>query len=181
MSRGPDCIIYWLLVPTLQGGGHARDAQDREIIEIPSSFLMRLLSHITLFQPPGPHSWRIMRTQRGFAPLQAPMGGTGEAKPARDAWTLPNPLSPVIHAEAGTQVCHRRATLRRGRGTPSYSRQSGAKSAATVTYRVRGRTVMSRGDVLNGGHFQVEVLAWNGVSVRRVGCAHHSGSTPQFS
>jgi len=29
--------------------------------------------------------------ERGFAPLHAPMGGTGEAKLARDVWTPQNP------------------------------------------------------------------------------------------
>jgi len=36
-------------------------------------------------------SWGKERTQRGFAPPHAPMGGMGKAKLARDASTLPSP------------------------------------------------------------------------------------------
>jgi hypothetical protein len=64
------------------------------------------------FNPLGPP---IMgdreETQRGFAPLHAPMGGLGEAKPVLVGWTLLNlGVSPdadctclVIPAEAGIQ------------------------------------------------------------------------------
>ena len=45
------------------------------------------------FNPRPPLLGDHEETQRGFAPLHAPMGGTGEAKLARDAWTLPNPQS----------------------------------------------------------------------------------------
>jgi hypothetical protein len=81
------------------------------------------------FQPPNspfakggfqgvPESGEYPRPQqRGFTPLHAPMGGTGEAKLARDAVTLPNRRHPpeanctssVIPAEAGIQVQKRRA------------------------------------------------------------------------
>ena len=40
-----------------------------------------------------PHSWGLVRTQRGFAPLHALVGGTGEAKLARDTQIPPSPRS----------------------------------------------------------------------------------------
>jgi len=46
--------------------------------------------------PPGAdlRSWGIKRNAEGQSPSARPMGGTGEAKLARDAWTLPNPHAP---------------------------------------------------------------------------------------
>jgi hypothetical protein len=49
-----------------------------------------------LFQPPCPHSWGMEETQRGSAPLHAPMDGTGESKLVRKAWTLLDPRHPPV-------------------------------------------------------------------------------------
>ena len=47
-------------------------------------------------QPPFPHSWGMEETQRGSAPLHAPMDGTGESKLVREAWTLLDPRHPPV-------------------------------------------------------------------------------------
>jgi len=64
---------------------------------------------IVLVQPPSPPSLGgYKKTQRGSAPLHAPMGGTGEAKPARNVWTRSNPfgipLQPLRTSHLGFRI-----------------------------------------------------------------------------
>ena len=58
MARGPSLLWgtgYLALAPR----NHAAGVRPRLLL-------------VTILQPPGPHSWGIQRTQRGFAPLHAP-------------------------------------------------------------------------------------------------------------
>ena len=72
------------------GSPLGKGEEQRRLGDTPSS-PGRRTSPTPLYALFGFRIWDLARRQRGFAPLHAPTGGTGEAKLARDAQTLPNP------------------------------------------------------------------------------------------